>query len=143
MNIEIPLVWNDSFVIGIAKIDEQHKVLVNTLNEAHARLGDQPTREILDDITRNLLSYALYHFETEEMLMQEHAYMAAHPEESVRHHQEHRDFSQTVVNLRNGIKEGQLVSREELIGFLSHWLVNHILFTDRKLGAYLASRHLD
>ncbi|MBK6741957.1 MAG: hemerythrin family protein [Hydrogenophilales bacterium] len=142
MNIDIPLAWNDSFLTGITKIDEQHKVLVNTLNEAHARLGDQPTREILDDITRNLLSYALYHFETEETLMQEHAYQEACPEESAKHHKEHRDFSQTVVNLRNGIKEGQLVSREELIGFLSHWLVTHILFTDQKLGAYLTGRNL-
>lgn len=138
MNIETPLVWDDSFVTGIAKIDEQHKVLVNTLNEAHTRLAGMPTREILDDITRNLLSYALYHFETEESLMQDHAYASERPEDSAKHHQEHRDFSQTVVNLRNGIKEGQLVSREELIGFLSHWLVNHILFTDKKLGTYLA-----
>jgi hemerythrin len=142
MHLDIPLVWSDSYATGIAKIDEQHKVLVNTLNEAHARLGDQPTREILDDITRNLLSYALYHFETEEVLMQAHAYTSERPEESTRHHQEHRDFSQTVVKLRNGIKEGQLVSRDELITFLSHWLVNHILHTDQKLGAYLAERDL-
>ncbi len=142
MPIEIPLTWNDTFLTGVSHIDEQHRVLVNTLNEANARLGGQPNRQLLDDITRNLLSYALYHFETEESLMQASGYHQAHPEDDAKHHMEHREFSQTVVNLRNGIKAGQLVSREELISFLSHWLVNHILNTDKKLGAYLVERQI-
>lgn len=142
MTINIPLEWNASLVTGIESIDEQHKVLVNILNEAHARLAGTPSREMLDDITRNLLSYALYHFETEETLMQTHAYAAEHSEDADRHHQEHRDFSKTVVDLRNGIKEGHLVSRDELITFLSHWLANHIMFTDKKLAAHLAKQAL-
>jgi hemerythrin-like metal-binding protein len=142
MKIEIPLIWNDDFVTGVARIDEQHRVLVNTLNEAHARLGDNPNRDLLDDITRNLLSYAIYHFETEETLMQASDYRAAHPEDEARHQAEHRDFSKTVVGLRNDIKDGQLVGREELISFLSNWLVNHILSTDKKLGAHLIEKGL-
>lgn len=140
MDIEIPLTWNDNFLTGVARMDDQHRVLVNTLNEAHARLGDTPNRDLLDDITRNLLSYALYHFDTEESLMLASGYLEAHPDEEERHRAEHRAFSQTVVNLRNGIKDGRLVGREELISFLSNWLVNHILNTDKKLGAYLAER---
>jgi hemerythrin-like metal-binding protein len=138
VTITIPLQWDESFVTGIAKIDEQHKILVDTLNEANARLGDIPNPELLGEITRNLLSYALYHFETEEALMQANDYAATCPEDSARHHREHRDFSQTVVNLRKGIQAGQLVDRQTLITFLSEWLVNHILHTDKKLGAWLA-----
>lgn len=140
VTIEFPPVWNDSFATGIAKIDEQHKVLVTTLNEANIRLGVEPSRELLDGITLNLLSYALYHFETEEGLMQASGYGIARPDDDAKHRQEHRMFSQTVVKMREGIKEGQLISREELIGFLSLWLMNHILYTDKKLGAYLAER---
>jgi hemerythrin-like metal-binding protein len=140
MAINVPLAWNESFLTGIAKIDEQHKVLVNTLNEAYTRLGDTPNHELLDGITRNLLSYALYHFETEESLMKASGYHEVHPENNEQHHAEHRGFSQTVVDVRNGIKDGRLVSREELISFLSNWLVNHILNTDKKLGDYLTER---
>ncbi len=140
MDIDIPLTWNDSFLTGIERIDQQHRVLVNTLNEAHARLGESPNREMLNDITRNLLSYALYHFETEESLMLESGYHEVAPGDDERHHAEHRAFSKTVVDLRNGIKDGRLVGREELISFLSNWLVNHILNNDKKLGAYLAER---
>lgn len=140
MTIQIPLVWSDNLATGIAKIDEQHKVLVATLNEAHARLKGAPNKDLLDEITRNLLSYALYHFETEEDLMAEYGYLEACPENEHRHQEEHRSFSKTVVDLRKNIQEGQLVDRDELVTFLSQWLVNHIMKTDKHLGAFLIER---
>ena len=87
-----PIIWNDSYLTGIERIDEQHKVLVSTLNEANARLSLKVTRELLEKITRDLLSYALYHFETEETLMQEYDYAGLSSEEEARHRQEHRSF---------------------------------------------------
>ena len=34
-----PLVWNDSFATGVAEIDDQHMILVHTLNEAAGKLA--------------------------------------------------------------------------------------------------------
>ncbi|HRH81128.1 MAG TPA: bacteriohemerythrin [Thiobacillaceae bacterium] len=135
-----PIVWNDSYLTGVERIDEQHQVLVNTLNEANERLANGVTRDLLEQITRELLSYALYHFETEEELMAENDYAARAAADNDRHRQEHRGFSQKVVAIREGLKDGRLVSREELLGFLNAWLVNHILNTDKKLAAYLLER---
>ncbi len=132
-----PIIWNDSYLTGIERIDEQHKVLVNTFNEANARLSRGVTREILETITRDLLSYALYHFETEEALMQQYDYAGQSAEHEARHRQEHRSFSQQVVTLRNGLRDGRLISREELLSFLNNWLINHILHTDQHLGEFL------
>lgn len=132
-----PIIWNDSYLTGIERIDEQHKVLVSTLNEANARLSLKVTRELLEKITRDLLSYALYHFETEETLMQEYDYAGLSSEEEARHRQEHRSFSQQIVALRDGLRDGRLISREELLSFLNNWLVNHILNTDKRLGEFL------
>ncbi len=134
-----PILWNDSFLTGIARIDEQHKVLVNTLNEANARLAVCVTRDLLEQITRDLLSYAIYHFETEESLMQEYDYAGLSIAENEQHRQEHRSFSTQVVALREGLRDGRLVTREELLSFLNNWLVNHILHTDKRLGAFLTS----
>jgi hemerythrin len=135
-----PIIWNNAFLTGIDRIDEQHKVLVNTLNEANARLANCVTRELLEQITRDLLSYAIYHFETEEGLMQEYGYEAGSVEEERRHRQEHRSFSQQVVNLREGLRDGRLVTREALLSFLNQWLVNHILHTDKQFGEFLLKR---
>jgi hemerythrin len=57
------IVWNDTLVTGIEKIDEQHQILVNLFNEANTKLTVNNSAEFLEQITRDLLSYALYHFE--------------------------------------------------------------------------------
>lgn len=135
-----PIVWKEDYFTGIERIDEQHQVLVSTLNEANARLAGGASRELLEQITRDLLSYAIYHFETEESLMSEYDYAGLAEADNEQHRQEHRAFSRKVVAIREGLKDGQLVSREELLGFLNNWLVNHILNTDRKLAAFLLLR---
>lgn len=130
-------VWNDNLNTGVDRIDDQHKVLVNSLNEAQATLGVLPERGALEEITRDLLSYALYHFDTEEQLMRDLGYGVARPEEMIRHIDEHRAFSRTVLNIRERIGEDEPVSRDELIGFLTDWLVNHIQHIDKKLAEFI------
>lgn len=134
-----PIIWNDSYLTGIDRIDEQHKVLVNTLNEANVRLAANVTRDLLEQITRDLLSYAIYHFETEETLMKTYDYAGMSAAEEDKHRNEHRSFSQQVVALREGLRDGRLVTREDLLSFLNNWLINHILHTDKHFGEFLNS----
>jgi len=131
------IIWNDKLVTGVAEIDEQHRILINSINEANTRLANNTSAEIQDQITRDLLSYALYHFETEEELMQEFNYAEAKAEDSDTHLQQHRAFSSTVVSVRENIKAGNLISREDLLSFLNGWLINHILNTDKRLAAFI------
>jgi len=132
-----PMTWSKSYETGIEDIDEQHHILVNTLNEANQKLSQEHSLSVLESITRDLLSYALYHFETEEQMMQDSKYHTNRPEEYERHMQQHRSFSAKVVEIRESIKSGNLISREKLVGFLQDWLINHINNTDKKLGEYL------
>ena len=135
-----PLVWNSSFETGVNEIDDQHRILVNTLNEASTRLAENSSPEFLEKITRDLLSYALYHFETEETLMKAYGYDEAPGSEASRHVDQHRGFSARVVAVREGLKGGVVPDRDELLSFLNNWLVNHILNTDKLLGAFIVSR---
>lgn len=131
------IVWHDKLVTGIGKIDQQHQILVNLLNEANIKLTPNNNAKFLEEITRNLLSYALYHFETEEVLMRQYDYIEESVEEADAHIREHRSFSAKVVAVRNEIKTGVLISREDLLSFLNSWLINHILNTDKALAAFL------
>ncbi|MFA5080933.1 MAG: bacteriohemerythrin [Hydrogenophilaceae bacterium] len=135
-----PIEWDDSFNTGVAEIDEQHHILVNTLNEANAKLAGDVSIDFVEEITQDLLSYALYHFETEEGLMQEYGYHEAGTGDAERHLQQHRSFSSRVVAVRDNLRAGMPISREDLITFLNNWLVNHILNTDKKLGAFIVAR---
>lgn len=134
------LEWTDALKTGVPDIDEQHMILVHTLNEASEKLARDASAEVLGQITQDLLSYALYHFETEEELMQTLGYREASAEESAQHLEQHRAFSSKVVGIRENLKAGILITPKELIGFLNDWLVSHIQHTDKKLAAFILGK---
>lgn len=134
------ILWKSDYDTGVEEIDEQHRILVNTINEAGEKLSQDSSLETLENITRDLLSYALYHFETEEEMMQEHNYKGYSQEEYDTHMKQHREFSAQVVAVRESIKSGNPIGKEELIGFLTDWLINHINKTDKKLAAFLNAK---
>jgi hemerythrin len=134
-----PIQWSDAMLNGVDEIDQQHRLLVDTLIEATTRLTGGASGPLFDRITRDLLAYAIYHFNTEEQLMQQYGYADAAPEDAKMHLAEHRRFSQRVVALRNEAKQGSEDSRDALLVFLKDWLINHILTIDKRLGQFLCS----
>ncbi len=131
------LEWGPALFTGVEAIDEQHKMLVDMLNEANLRMRSQIDRSVTEDIVRDLMSYALYHFETEEELMLEHGYSQGSSEDAAKHLTEHREFSNTVASVQQDLIAGKPITREALLGFLNNWLVNHIMHTDKRLAAFL------
>ena len=132
-----PIEWVDAMATGIATIDRQHRFLIDTLQQANEKLLQDENDALLGEIAKVLLSYALTHFETEEELMQRYGYEAACPEDAHAHVAQHRDFSRRVVALRDQLREGREVSRIEVLRFLNHWLRDHVLGIDRRLGEFL------
>lgn len=126
--------WSDAMMTGIASIDEQHQILVNMLNMANDKLTNNTSRRVLEEIVRDLISYALYHFDTEEELMMTQRYPS---DAQQQHFQEHRGFSAKVAKIQEDISHGQLVSPQDLLRFLKAWLVNHIMGTDKKMAEFL------
>ena len=135
-----PIVWNNELETGIDEIDDQHRILVKALNDAGVRLSGKHDASLLERITRDLLSYAIYHFEIEENLMAQYNYALAHADDAQAHNQQHRSFSAQVVELRDGLRTGIPVSRENLLSFLNNWLVGHIKHTDKKLAAFIQTQ---
>ncbi|MDD5241126.1 MAG: bacteriohemerythrin [Sulfuricella sp.] len=134
-----PIEWNDSLQTGVAIIDEQHKVLVGLLNDANTQLAGEHGSS-LEQITRDLLAYAIYHFETEQDLIKHYAYDTEAHTEAEEHLLQHRNFSKQVVALRSDLLSGKRISHEELLTFLSNWLVNHILVTDKLLAQFILAK---
>ena len=139
-DIKKDIKWSKDYETGVAEIDDQHHILVNTLNEANELLTKSYSLENLQNITKDLLSYALYHFETEEELMQQYNYEEEEPKDYANHMKQHREFSTKVVEVRDSLKAGNLIGQEELISFLLNCLINHIHNTDKKLGGFLQTK---
>lgn len=134
-----PLEWNDTMLTGVDQIDAQHKILVDTLIQVQTKLSGNPGDPLFDEITRDLLAYAIYHFDTEEKLMQQHAYADAAPDDMAAHLTQHRRFSEQVVALRAEARKSKPGSRDTLLAFLRNWLVNHIMSSDQRLGRFICS----
>ena len=134
------LEWSEALTTGVAEIDEQHMILVHTLNAASEKLAIESSAETLGEITQDLLSYALYHFDTEEELMQQYGYQAGSADDAQLHLEQHRSFSNKVVSVREGLKTGVLIAPEALIGFLNDWLLNHIQNTDKRLARFILDK---
>lgn len=132
-----PILWTEDLATGIAEIDQQHRILVNMLNIANEKLVRDISRNALLAIVHDLMSYAVYHFDTEEELMIENQFPASAQDPHV---QEHRQFSSKIAELHRQISQGELISCQELLDFLNDWLLNHITKNDKKLGSFLSNR---
>lgn len=135
-----PIEWNEKLLTGVAEIDNQHKILVDSINEANIRLMEDHDIKLVEQITKDLLAYAIFHFETEEDLMLQYDYDGESADEAQLHQKQHREFSTQVLAVRDGLRDGKEISREDLLAFLNGWLIKHIMNTDQRFGVFIKQK---
>lgn len=124
--------WDDTYSVGVASLDAQHKVLIELINKLHVieqRGGD------LSGVLDRLDWYVRHHFAFEEALMRGAGYggLAAHIAE-------HREFERWLRSGRYALGVGGGEAREigRIIGdYLKDWLTKHILIVDMNYKAVL------
>ena len=136
-NLRQPITWRPEFATGVAIIDDQHRVLVTMLSSAEEKLTDRSPIEDFRLIVQGLLNYAGYQFGTEESLMNETGFRPAMSVEAARHQAELKSFAGKVAAIQAGLLAGEPITKAELLDFLSHWLVDHILDTDKIFAAFV------
>jgi len=128
-------VWNQRFETGIAKVDEQHRQLVDIINRVGTTLIDgDATEESVNGVIAELGDYAHYHFAEEERLMAEVGIDRHHAEQ---HRLHHRQFIEQVGRMWSTRAELEQPA-EVLEGFLASWLTFHILEEDQSMARQLA-----
>ena len=58
--------WSDSFNVDIQEVDEQHKVLVDLLNQLHRAIVERHGKTTSQEILNQLADYTRTHFLLEE-----------------------------------------------------------------------------
>ncbi|MEM2120048.1 MAG: bacteriohemerythrin [Archaeoglobaceae archaeon] len=123
--------WDDSFSIGIAEIDAQHKKLVEMLANLLEEMKRGQGKTVIAKTIDEMLSYAKEHFATEDKYMKLYSYPYA-----VSHRKEHDKFAEIARSFYSNYLNGNLTAID-LMNFLKNWLVEHILGSDKKLGKYV------
>lgn len=128
--------WNPLYETNHKIIDEQHKELVNIINELYISTIDHKSNknEAFIKAAKKCIDYADYHFKTEEKIMDIIKYS-----DSANHKAMHRNFYNEVVNQIKKYQEGQPFVANRFIKYLKDWLLEHIAFRDRILVDELKS----
>jgi hemerythrin-like metal-binding protein len=119
--------WQPQFSVGVEEIDTQHKrlfAMINDLQNAIDHSRDNVTA--LEKGLVDLMTYAELHFSTEEELFRGEPGFD-------KHHREHWSFIRQAMNYvkrYNCDHDAGLIT--EIVEYLRHWLVEHILNIDQK-----------
>ena len=130
--------WSDDFNVDIQEVDEQHKVLVDLLNQLHHAIVERRGKIASQEILNQLADYTRTHFLLEESLMR----VLHYPGLEI-HKQQHEDLIQQIHELQRKIDEEGATITFELLHFLKMWLIQHINESDKRFGDFFAkSSHL-
>lgn len=126
------ITWSSTLEVGVTQIDQQHRKLVDMLNQLSDAMHNGHGKEILAKLLNDLVAYTVQHFSMEEQLMKTHRY-PAEPD----HKREHDDLKKPVGELQEKMKAGKITISIETMSFLKNWLNNHILASDKRLALHL------
>ena len=124
----MPLIdWSDNLSVNVAAIDQQHKRLIAMINELNDSMKVGKGKDVLGKIVGSLISYTATHFQTEERYFDQYGYP-----DTDDHKKEHAAFVKKVGDFKEGFEKGSLSLTIQVMDFLSDWLKNHIMGTDKK-----------
>jgi hemerythrin-like metal-binding protein len=126
------LSWNDKLSVGVESIDEQHKVLIDALNELHRAVRKGETRNSTGPLLRSFLAYTRNHYSAEEQMLAE----ANYPELK-QHRFLHRELLQMLQGHLASFERGDTGISIDFLCFLRDWLTNHIQNVDGGYRAWL------
>jgi hemerythrin len=132
----MPLAWTDDLDTGIEIIDQQHRQLVDFINDleiAHANNDRNGVGLVLDA----LVDYTMSHFAFEESLQEEAGYQFCKPHKRV-----HELFVRRAVEYVDRFRKGEDIT-DELHTLLSSWLIKHIRRDDADYVAAVKTNMLN
>ena len=126
--------FTEDCMTGIPMIDEEHRQLFDTINQAMALAGGQDNvPEDVEGLLQTLKQYAETHFEHEEEYMER-----INDPELARQKREHGMFKKKLEEFdakRLDTADGRQMPGE-LLEYLSRWLYHHILGSDIMIGKF-------
>ncbi|MGC8778201.1 MAG: bacteriohemerythrin [Candidatus Caldatribacteriaceae bacterium] len=130
------MVWSNTFSIGVAVIDEQHKELFTRTNRLLEACQEGRGKEAIRETLAFLEEYVKTHFTNEEKLMTQYSYpgFAAHKKL-------HQGFTEAFLKLKEEAEKSVGVALVTQVNkTVVDWWVNHILKVDKELGAFLREK---
>jgi len=130
--------WESRFELGIENFDDHHRHLVSLINKVYDDYTAEAPSEKLGAVLEELIDYASYHFNIEELWMEKNHYSKLD-----QHSAEHNKFHTAMIDFKRDYSQGTLNISLDILIFLKSWLIGHILKTDSEYGTFIKSRGVE
>ena len=130
LNVLFP--WSREYQVGIRSVDEQHKQLVDIINQLHQAMASGRERVTVGKSLEKLIDYTKAHFTAEEEVLESCGYP-----EFLAHHTEHECLTFAVLEFHQKLMSKQIGLSIDMMAFLKDWLGQHILKVDMQYAPYL------
>jgi len=130
------LEWDDSFLIGIKELDYEHKLLIDDINRLHKELARHDERSEIEKCLGDIHARMQAHFALEERVMKEGEY---------EYFDEHRSahdalldsYTEYMIRILN---DTDIYAGRTIEEFLQHWVIDHILTSDKRMSLMVQAR---
>ena len=119
-------------VIDNGLIDEDHKKLVNLVNELHTATSVGRGQEVIEAIMGELITYTKDHLHREEQMKAVLKFSNLE-----RHKAGHDQFTERLNRLQSQYEAGSVTVASQLSSVLRDWLSLHIRRSDKEIKMYL------
>lgn len=146
--------WDEKYSVGIAELDEQHKKLLDLINDLDLIQSDVKTLDYdkqIDNALTKIQNYTLLHFATEEVLMKmfEFEFYDSHKfshEKYLHIMIEHHKYIMELMSKQKLITDNKLEAEDieqeintrisKVTTFLQKSLIHHILKEDKEYSKF-------
>ena len=126
------LIWNQQLSMNNKTIDDQHKELLRIANGLLKAVHTGKSKQTINNVIRRLREYTVYHFSSEEGLMDKMRF-----KKRGEHATEHHRLKHQVKDFQHRMFHHEQVSSDEVLKFLKTWLLEHLLSYDRDFADFI------
>jgi hemerythrin len=129
------LTWSHDCIIGVQAMDDQHGILMDTLNELRRMIvRGEERRDICLQLER-LIEFTQMHFHSEEQLLKQQGFP-----EVEEHRTAHNALLARLYTALEQVNREDAVHFSSLLEFLPAWYHEHVEEVDQPYGQWLNDR---
>jgi hemerythrin len=129
------ITWSSACTIGVKAMDDQHGILMDTMNELRLTLVRGNDRKQIDEQFERLIEFTRMHFKSEEQLLEQHGFPGL-----LEHRAAHRLLMDQIMKTIDRAEHAEYAEIHSLLCFLRNWYLDHIEQVDQEYGAWLNER---
>jgi hemerythrin len=126
------LTWNHTCTVDVTAMDDQHGILLDSMNELRDALAHGSSREQLSELLDRLIEFTRMHFWSEEQLMEQSGFPGL-----AQHRAEHHSILAQMLQYAHRAQYGESAQMRPLLCSLREGFLEHVEELDRQYGPWL------